>query len=614
MAGNAYWKNRQARLMYGRMDDAEVSARTVSRIYAKASADINQRMREIFQKYQDKWNLSEEDARMLIGRMPDYSLQSIRSAIHGMPDSPMKQMMLLDLETPAYQARIRRLQELQDQIDHMMTDVYELDKKAQTDHYVNTGADSYYRGIYDVQRQIGFQFAFSHIDQKAFDRLLKSKWSGKNYSDRIWDNTRQVAQSVKDELLLELMTGKKLDDCAEAIQNRFQVGAFESRRLIRTESNFVSGQMQQQAYKECGSDYYEYVATLDSKTDEECGRLDGKRFSVKDAKPGVNMNPMHPFCRCTTIIALDDDIKSGLERRARDPKTGKNIKVPASKNYMDWAKENGLQTLSKKVVQPPQKKNKNNSAAPAAAAVLSSVRRIAKTIAEARDILTKDVGFGKIDSSFQDVDDDLAIAAANQLSKLEERFNAIHKSEGMIFAKNQGRATAFVQASIINPVEQDLSLCPSSFRSKRGLIGNTRSMVKKRWFMPCAETDEEIQIYAVTHEYGHMIHNILIRDEMKAAGWKENDPGAFLNPARYSSTGYYKWYSDIRKKSLRKFQKEIVKIAKSMDPDFDLSDNLSKYGASNHAEFFAEAFANSQLSKPNTLGNAMNEWLKGRGL
>lgn len=355
MAGNAYWKNRQACLMYGRMDDAEVAAQTVARIYSKASLEINRRMADIVRVYGNRWNLTEKEARDLLDSMERYDLPALRKAAATITDPNKRQKILRDLETPAYQARMRRLEELQRQIDQMMRDVYQQDRRTQAGHYRSMGTDAYYHGIYDVQRQVGFQFSFAHIDQKAFDRLLKSKWSGKNYSDRIWASTRQVADTVKQELMLEMLTGKTLDDCAEAIQRRFQVGAFQSRRLIRTESNFVSGQMQQQAYKECGSDYYEYVATLDSKTDEECGALDGKRFKISEAQPGVNMHPMHPFCRCSTVIALDDGVKADLKRRARDPKTGEQKMVPASTSYEQWAKDNGLRTRAKRVTGPPLK-------------------------------------------------------------------------------------------------------------------------------------------------------------------------------------------------------------------------------------------------------------------
>jgi hypothetical protein len=86
---------------------------------------------------------------------------------------------------------------------------------------------------------------------------------------------------------------------------------------------------------------------LDSKTDEECGHLDRKIFDVKDKTPGLNCPPMHPFCRCSTKIYIDQDTRDDMKRRARNPKTGKNEIVPANMSYDEWAEANGLK---KKVV------------------------------------------------------------------------------------------------------------------------------------------------------------------------------------------------------------------------------------------------------------------------
>ena len=62
-----------------------------------------------------------------------------------------------------------------------------------------------------------------------------------------------------------------------------------------------------------------------------------------------------------------------------------------------------------------------------------------------------------------------------------------------------------------------------------------------------------------------------------------------------------------------KQRSEIISIAKENNPDFDLSANISLYGKSDSAEFFAEVFANSQCGNPNELGDAMNEWLRRQG-
>ena len=135
----------------------------------------------------------------------------------------------------------------------------------------------------------------------------------------------------------------------------------------------------------------------------------------------------------------------------------------------------------------------------------------------------------------------------------------------------------------------------------------------KGWSMPCALTDDELAIYSVTHEYGHMIQNYLIQLEYEANGWTAADPRAFMR-SKKTKKAVYKWYYDKEKKVVDECFAEIVAIARQNNPNFSLTASLSDYGRSNKAEFFAEVFANSQLSKPNELGRAMQIWLKRKGL
>ncbi|WP_373244323.1 hypothetical protein [Megamonas funiformis] len=72
---------------------------------------------------------------------------------------------------------------------------------------------------------------------------------------------------------------------------------------------------------------------------------------------------------------------------------------------------------------------------------------------------------------------------------------------------------------------------------------------------------------------------------------------------------FYKIIDNVQMKCFR----EIVNIANKNNKNFKIKDNISGYGNSNFAEFFAEVFTNSQLGKPNELGKAMLEWLKMKG-
>lgn len=110
-------------------------------------------------------------------------------------------------------------------------------------------------------------------------------------------------------------------------------------------------------YKEAGIEKYLFLATLDLKTSEICRKLDLKSFSVSEAEVGVNLPPMHPFCRSVTVPGTDS--RKGT-RWARDPITGKSITVPANMTYQQWYDKYVKKKL-KGLSADNDKDNKNNN-------------------------------------------------------------------------------------------------------------------------------------------------------------------------------------------------------------------------------------------------------------
>lgn len=147
-----------------------------------------------------------------------------------------------------------------------------------------------------------------------------------------------MGDQLKNEMLVAFMTGRSADKTARAVAERFGVAASDARRLVRTESCYVANQAEMDSYKECGVEKYEFVAALDARTSEICRNLDGKVFPVEKQCPGTNAPPMHPYCRSTTIAVFDDEVTEGLQRRARDPVTGKNELISADMTYREWEK------------------------------------------------------------------------------------------------------------------------------------------------------------------------------------------------------------------------------------------------------------------------------------
>ena len=337
MKNQDYWTKRKANLIYEQMDKAEKQADKFDDVYRQSKAYLDKQINKIFDKFQRDYGLSERDARHVLKNMKDQKdLNELRKVLEARPDDPNIQRLLADLDSPAYAYRMKRLERLSADLDSMRESIYHSEKKGSDAFYSDLMKDSYYKATFDLQQQTGLAYSFSDLPETEIKRLQGLKWTGEAYSDRIWSNTGALASSVKDELLVSLMTGRSVRDTSQAIAERFEVGQNKARRLVRTESAFFHNQMELLSYEDAEITKYKFVAVLDKRTSHICQEHDNKVYDTDKAVPGVNYPPLHPWCRSTTI-AHDDDIDySKLERRARNPETGKVEYVPADMSYKEW--------------------------------------------------------------------------------------------------------------------------------------------------------------------------------------------------------------------------------------------------------------------------------------
>ena len=337
MKNEEYWTKRKANLIYEQMDKAEKQADKFDKVYQEAKTYLDKEINKIFDKFQRDYGLSQVDARQVLKNMKDKKdLNELRKVLEARPNDPNIQRLLADLDSPAYSFRMKRLERLSDDLDHMRESIYHSEKKGSDTFYSDLMKDSYYKATFDLQQQTGLAYHFSGLPETEIKRLKAFKWTGEAYSDRIWSNTGALASSVKDELLVSLMTGRSVRDTSQAIAERFEVGQNKARRLVRTESAFFHNQMELLSYEDAEIEKYKFVAVLDRRTSHICQEHDNKVYNTDEAVPGVNYPPLHPWCRSTTVGYDEDADYSKLERRARNPVTGKTELVPADMNYKEW--------------------------------------------------------------------------------------------------------------------------------------------------------------------------------------------------------------------------------------------------------------------------------------
>lgn len=331
-----YWEMRKAQQMWEYIEKAEETAEQIAKAYAEASNYLEKEIDKIYTRYKSKHGLSDLEARRLLQQMHDKnSFEELRSLLKQAKGSEKKEL-LAAIESPAYASRITQLLETQKGIDHMMESIYHQELAISKKFYSKLANEAYYKAIYNVQKDVGVAFSFSQTTHQQIDKVLKSKWSGSNYSTRIWNNTQHLADNLKQELLVSMMTGRSDREVSEIIRHRFGSGAMAARRLVRTESCYIANEMEGQAYEESGIEKYMFIATLDKKTSKICQEHDRKIYAVKDMQPGKNCPPMHPWCRSTTIAVIDDEVLEDMTRRARDPETGEMYEVPSNMSYPEW--------------------------------------------------------------------------------------------------------------------------------------------------------------------------------------------------------------------------------------------------------------------------------------
>lgn len=330
-----YWEMREARNMYKDMQLAEDCAKELSVIYSKAAIYTAKQIEGIFNRFASKHHLTRDEAISLLSEADSRNFEKLLE-VYKNKTGAQKREVLAELEAPAYKNRMKRLDDINKSINKLINAIASKERDAIGKTMRQVYESSYHHAVYEAARMSGLDLQAGPIDEGALETILKKKWSGQNYSERVWNNTQKVADALKEEFMIGALTGKTEKEMTDSINEQFLSGRNKARRLVRTESSYIHNEAHFQAYKDYGIEEYRFVATLDLRTSQICRERDGSVYRVNDKKIGVNAPPMHPWCRSTTIMNLDDETMHNLERFARDPVTGERIKVPADETYKEW--------------------------------------------------------------------------------------------------------------------------------------------------------------------------------------------------------------------------------------------------------------------------------------
>lgn len=141
--------------------------------------------------------------------------------------------------------------------------------------------------------------AFNTVDKEVVHQLINGVWvaDGKQWSQRVWDNTERLAQTLNDELIHIVATGKKNTELKNVLQERFNVSYNRADTLVRTEVAHIQTEAAKKRYQDYGIEYVEVLVDPDERTCELCKALIGKKWKTTETPP----LPVHPNERCCLV-------------------------------------------------------------------------------------------------------------------------------------------------------------------------------------------------------------------------------------------------------------------------------------------------------------------------
>lgn len=165
--------------------------------------------------------------------------------------------------------------------------------------------EAFETNFFEVYYSLGMEglSAFYTIDAEGARQLINQIWvaDGKSWSQRVWENTEKLAQTLNDELINCVVSGKPTSSLKKVLQERFNVSYSAADSLARTELAHIQTQAAQQRYKDYGISKVQVWADPDERRCEICGELHKKIYPAGAAIP----IPAHPRCRCTLIPVIE---------------------------------------------------------------------------------------------------------------------------------------------------------------------------------------------------------------------------------------------------------------------------------------------------------------------
>src|SRR5690625_1905154 len=288
-----YWQKRQEQWIKNQDKSDALVVKQLEKQYKKTARELENEIAGYFNRYgKDEVIQYREMLKDLSKKDRDLLYQDMEAFAKKYPDYEH----LMPVRESVY--KLNRMQGLHYSTELKLLEMGAIEQEVFEKHLIATYGKNYEA----LMKELGIGFTFNSTLEQVALKTAFTKWvDGKNFSDRIWDNKEKLMKYMQEDLKNGLIRGDNYDKMTKKLVDRMDVGAYDARRLVWTESSFVLNQAHTHPYIDVGVVEYELNAMMDSRTSEICRKLDGEKFRFDELEVGINFPPFHAFCRTTFI-------------------------------------------------------------------------------------------------------------------------------------------------------------------------------------------------------------------------------------------------------------------------------------------------------------------------
>lgn len=347
-----YWEKRALENKLNVIENEEDYLKRITSIYNHANKQIDEKLAKVYARYAKENNLTLEEAYQILPKKIETEYKNdVMDYISKAKDPSYRDYLL--------NQSIMHKHSVLDQLrTEMRNAIYDIDIEETGGKFLEKiFTNSNYKAQFDNNEE-----AFAKVDKEKIQNLLKENWSGGgNFSELIWKDREKLVKALDDIVVKGLAVGDNYDKMSDKLAKRMDTSKSNAKRLIMTESARMENEGLLSYYQRIGAKQLIFVATLDMKTSEICRAMDGQIIPIEEARIGLNVPPLHPYCR--SVISPHYEGNEPGDRVYRDVETGKTKKgeYRTYKEYLEEelgnkeqaealaSKRNDLQTLIKAV-------------------------------------------------------------------------------------------------------------------------------------------------------------------------------------------------------------------------------------------------------------------------